>query len=661
MKRALAITSLVLVALVGGTVLAGPRLAQLYAEAQVDKALARIRVQTTSVANRGEVAVDLGARAVTVQDLSVESARREQRVTIRALTIVGPRTSGDLLTAERVVFDDVAVRSAGETITVPRVEIQNYSGPERGLTATPGVGRNARSQADIIALISLERAVAPSVTFSGDASGLKRTLRNVSVNRVVRGAVESATIDGVAFDVPYLPAEQSPQTSSLAISAGPIVYEGVNLPTLWRFYASDGSGDRQPFLKSAVVANATAVATLRPGGVLRASWRRLKIEDVELRPLAFPVTAFDVVVSKLREGHPTTPAEIREQLLHAADALRAVSFDRVRLEGASAEIARDGERLREFQIAAAEVGPYADGRLDTVKAERFSLRRDDGLRFALEKADLRGVDLAGLMRYADKVGRDEILMSVEPTAADLVRYAPRLTSAEATGLDAAGEDGEIRARTVKVEVNAPLDAVPQRIAFDLDDLDARPAQATKAARALAAMRLPDLRGGLSFALTLDPNAKTLALSNFDYRFANLGTVKANGELASVDPLLAVAPGAAFVDKFSAIELGTFKVLMTDDGAVETMIRRAADQAQTPVELYREEIARDAQETISRVFGPPAENSAEAVARFIREPRTLEVTVNPRTTAAQLLELIRAADLGPAGIAQVIDVAALYKR
>lgn len=661
MKRALVIAVLSLGVLAGGTVLLGPALAQRYAEAQVDKALARIRVQTTSVANRGDVAVDLGARAVTVRDLSVESARREQRVTIKALTIVGPRTSGDLLTADRVVFDDVSVRSAGETISVPRVEIQNYSGPERGLTATPGVGRNARSQADIIALISLERAVAPSVTFSSDQSGLHRTLRNVSVNRVAKGAVESATIDGVALDVPYLPPEQSPQTSSLAISAGPIVYEGVDLPTLWRFYASDGSGDRQRFLKSAVVANVSAVATLRPGGVMRASWRRLKIEGVDLRPLSFPVTAFDVVVSKLREGRPTTPAEIREQLLHAADASRAVSFDRVRLEGARVEIAQDGERLRAFEVAAAEVGPYADGRIDTVKAEGFRLRQDDGMRFALAKADLRGVDLAGLTRYADKVGRDEILLSVDPTAADLVKYAPRLASAEATGLDAAGAGGEITARTVKVEVNAPLDAVPQRVAFDLDDLDARPAADTAPARALATMRLEDLRGGLHFALTLDPNAKTLSLSDFDYRFANLGTVKASGELASFDPILAVASGAAFVDKLSAIELGTLKLSITDDGAVATLIQRAAELARTPAETYREQVARDAQETISRVFGPPAENSAEAAARFIREPRTLDVTVTPRTPPAQLLELIRAVGLGPAGIAQVIDVAALYKR
>lgn len=661
MKRALAIASLISVVLVGGAALLGPSIVQRYAEAQVDKALARIRVQTTSVANRGDVSVSLTGRAVTVKDLAVESAGREQRVSVRALTIVGPRTSGNLLTAERVVFDDVTVRSAGETITVPRFEIHNYSGPERGLTATPGIGRNARSQADIIGRISLERAVAPTVTFAGDSSGLTRTLRNVSVNRVTKGAVESATIDGVALDVPYLPAKQSPQTSSLAISAGPIVYEGVDLPTLWRFYASDGSGERQSFLKSAVVANVSAVATLRPGGVLRASWRRLKIEDVLIRPLSFPVTAFDVVVSKLREGRPTTPAEIREQLFHAADALRAVSFQRIRLEGASAEIARDGERLRSYEISAAEIGPYADGRLESVKTEGVAFRRDDGVRLALEKADLRGVDLAGLMRYADKVGRDEILLTTEPTAADLVKFAPRIASAEATGLDVAGAEGELRARSVKVDVNAPLNAAPQRVSFDLDDLDARPAPGSWSAKALSAMRLEDLRGGLSFALTLDPGAKTLALSDFDYRFANLGSVKANGELAAVDPLLAVATGAAFVDKFSAIELGTFKFLMTDDGAVETLIRRAAEKAQTPVEVYREQIARDAQETISRVFGPPAENSAEAAARFIREPRTLEVTVTPRTTAAQLLELIRAVDLGPAGIAQVIDVAALYKR
>lgn len=661
MKRALATAAIVIAVVCGAGALFGPMLAQRYAEAQVDKALSRIRVQTTSVAGRGDVSLDLASQTVAVRDLYVESARREQRIQIKSLKIVGAQASEGLLTADRVVFDDVTIRSAGETITIPRIDIENYSGPERGLTATPGIGRNARTQADLIAMVSLERATAPLVTFSGDRSEIRRTLRNLSVNRVVKGAVESATVDGVSLDIPYLAPDSSPQTSSLSASAGPLVYEGVNLPTLWRFYAGDGAGDRQPFLKSGVIVNVSAVATLRPGGEIRASWRRLKVENVEVRPLAFPVTAIDVVISKLREGVPTTPAEIREQLLYGADGLRAVSFDRVRIDGAKVEIARDGELRRALDVGAAEIGPYADGRLDMVKLEAARFDREDGVRFAVEKAEAHGFEASGVLDYADKVGRDEVLMTTAPTAAELVRHAPRLTSAEASGVDAAGPDGEVTARSVRVEFNAPLNVVPQHVAFDLDDLDARPAAGSRGAAALETMRLESLRGGLSFALTLDHGAETLALDAFDYRFADLGVVKAKGELAAFDPMLAVASGTAFVDKFSAIEVGTFRIKITDGGAVETLIRRAAEQAHMPAELYREQIARDAQETMMRVFGPPAENSAESAARFIRDPRTLEVTVTPRASVAHLLELIRAFDLGPAGIAQVIDVAALYKR
>ncbi|QZO00064.1 hypothetical protein [Chenggangzhangella methanolivorans] len=516
MKRALATAAIVIAVVCGAGALFGPMLAQRYAEAQVDKALSRIRVQTTSVAGRGDVSLDLASQTVAVRDLYVESARREQRIQIKSLKIVGAQASEGLLTADRVVFDDVTIRSAGETITIPRIDIENYSGPERGLTATPGIGRNARTQADLIAMVSLERATAPLVTFSGDRSEIRRTLRNLSVNRVVKGAVESATVDGVSLDIPYLAPDSSPQTSSLSASAGPLVYEGVNLPTLWRFYAGDGAGDRQPFLKSGVIVNVSAVATLRPGGEIRASWRRLKVENVEVRPLAFPVTAIDVVISKLREGVPTTPAEIREQLLYGADGLRAVSFDRVRIDGAKVEIARDGELRRALDVGAAEIGPYADGRLDMVKLEAARFDREDGVRFAVEKAEAHGFEASGVLDYADKVGRDEVLMTTAPTAAELVRHAPRLTSAEASGVDAAGPDGEVTARSVRVEFNAPLNVVPQHVAFDLDDLDARPAAGSRGAAALEndAARKPARRAELcadAGSRRRDPRARRLRL------------------------------------------------------------------------------------------------------------------------------------------------------
>lgn len=661
MKRVLAITAAA-VALVGvAGVLLAPTLAQRYAEAQVDKALKRIRIQTTSTVDRGAVTVDLGTRTVTVHDLVVESAGRAQRIGISSLSVVGPHVADDLLTAEKVAFDGVTVRSAGETVTVPRIEISNYSGPERGLTATPGVGRNARNQADLIALVSLERAVAPLVTFSGDQSQIRRTLRNLSVDRVSKGVVESATVDGVAIDAPYVSPEQSPETSSLAISAGPVIYEGLDLATLWRFYAGDGAGDRRPFLKSGVAANVSAVAIQRPGGVIRGSWRRLTIEDVKLRPLAFPVTAFDALISKLREGAAATPSEIREQLLFGADSLRAASFGRIRVEGAKAEIARDGEPARRIEASAAEVGPYADGRLDAVKVAGFRLTRDDGARLAFEKAEAYGFAAAGFLDYADRIGRDEVLMTTRPTAAEFVKYAPRLTSAEAFGLDAASSAGAIKARSAKLKVDAPLDAVPQSVALDLRGLDATPSSGSRFAEAFAAMRLDALKGGLSVALTLEPTTKILKLDRFDYRFEELGTIRASGEMSNVDPLLAVDRGAAFVDKFSAIELGTFKASLTDDGAVDTLIRRAADKAGTPPDVYREETAKDVDETIQRVLGPPAASTAEAAARFIRDPKSLEVILTPRGATATLLDLIRAFGLGPAGIAQVIEASAVYRR
>ena len=119
------------------------------------------------------------------------------------------------------------------------------------------------------------------------------------------------------------------------------------------------------------------------------------------------------------------------------------------------------------------------------------------------------------------------------------------------------------------------------------------------------------------------------------------------------------------------DAGTFRIQPL---AVETTARKktvalhagawaggAADKAGEPPEAFRESFARELQETIPRLLGPSAERSGVAAADFIRDPRTAEILLAPRKSDQTLLDLIRAAQLGPVGLAQVVDLTVLYKR
>ena len=334
--------------------------------------------------------------------------------------------------------------------------------------------------------------------------------------------------------------------------------------------------------------------------------------------------------------------------MDAIDAGHAIGFDKIQFSGVATQLETEGEPARSARIANAEVGPYADWRLESARLDGVTVERADGARLALARAEAFQLDARGLAEYAERVGRDEVLLTTRPTIEEFVKITPRVGRIDAHGFEARNADGALAVEDIRVVVNAPLDNVPQKVAVQLTGLNAAPPADTQAGKLLKMVELDALRGAASFSLVLNPGEKTLSLAELDYNFEGLGTVKAKGGITAVDPMIALLSGAARIDKLLALRLAPFKFVVQDDGAVGALLRRAALNAGVPPDTYRETIAREAQETIFRVFGPPAENSAELAAAFIRDPRTLEITVNPKTTDQSLIEFFDAFDLGPEG-------------
>ncbi len=641
-------------------VLATPYAVRKFAESQVDRSLSRIAWQTTSLVRRGDVTVDVWSWTVNVASIQIIGAGGETRTEIGRLTIVRPSGSDGRMTAGRMVLDDVKASGPAETMSIPRAELRGYSGPERGLTATPGINRGARSQADLFENLSIERLVAPVVTFAAK-SGVRRTVRNLVVSGMNEGVIGTATADAITMEAPYLPPTDPNAPSSLLISTGAVRYDQLSLPTLWRFRDGVRDEERRGLVKAVSIVDLNVSLTMRPGGRFSAAAERLDVEGVALSPLGFELSAFDPIATSMRFGSDATPQEIREQLSFMVSLLKAASFQKISVANASAQITSAGSPQTTFALSSAQVGPYADARIDSVKFAKTAFEDVGAIKVGLDGGGAFGFDASGVLAYAERVARNEVLLTTRPTAGEMLKIIPRLKGLDAQALDVWSPDGSLKADRARIDVDAPLDAVPQNVMFRLDGLDASPPGDSFAQKWVERMELEGLKGSAKFSLTLDLEKNALKLDWLDYSFEGLGAIEASGSFEQVDPVLAVASGADFVDKFSAIRLAPFKLTLKDGGATDVLLRRAAGKAGEPPEAFRESLARELQETIPRLLGPPAEQSGVAAADFIRDPRAAEILLAPRKSDQTLLDLIRAAQLGPVGLAQVVDLQVLYRR
>ncbi|GLK67423.1 hypothetical protein [Hansschlegelia plantiphila] len=660
MKRKLAIVAVCVTALVGAVALACPIIARYVAEAEVDDALRLIRRQSTAVANRGDVSVDIAKRSVTIRDLSIEPPGDGSKVRIAALTFRRPWKSNERLSADEVVLEGVTVTSPLAITTAPRIAIRSYSGPARGLVATPGIGAIARSQADVIGQVSSAGADIPSIEIADQKTGVRRTLDRVSIGRVDGGLVSRVTVSRATIDAPDLrPAPK--QARELELTAGELVAERLSLPILWRFFAGDGAGDREPLAEMVSASRASVTFGLRPSGSMTIRSDLLYAKALQLRALAFPFTVIDDVVAKLRRGEAPTPADVRRQASIVVDAASAFSFGAIGAKETQAQaLLPDGRRVS-AALKSFEIGPYVDARLANITAQGLTYDDGAGVSAAIERFDLVKLDATRLAAYGARVGRDEIMLTTRPTAEDVILTAPRIERIALTRAGFRSSLGELNVAGASVDIDAPLDAVPQRLAMKFDALDVAPSSGSWFAEALRSAAVERLRGAATLTLALNPTNNKLELDALEARLEGIGAITAKGSLAKVDPTIAISKGADFVDKLSAIVIQSFKFTARNDGGFETLLRRAAEQSGAEAEQFREATAVQADAQLLRLFGPPAAQSGEALADFIREPRSIVVSIDPKSPDVTLIDFIRSLALGPAGIAQTIDVTVLNKR
>ena len=658
MNRRVGVYALAALILVAAAALAAPWAVRVLVERRVDDSLQNIRIRSTSVVHRGEVTVDLASRTVVIHGLTIDPPGGGSSIRIGSLTMIEPWPSKGRLTARRVVFDDVALLSGDDRTAVPLIELQDYSGPEEGLVTTPGAGPRAASQADVIGQVSVGEISIPLIELVAGKTGTRRSFKNILVTRVVDGVIEAASIEDIAVEAP---GGKNPAAPPVQLTARAASLARLSLPTLWRFYAGEKASGREPLLNEISASRLALRAGSAARGEIAIRAAAASTRGVQLRPLTFPFAEIDGFLAKLKNEEALTPADVRQGLLMIVEGARALSFDaielsRVRVEQASA---RDGDLSA--TIRSVSVGPYADARLEQVAIEGLTSSGGGSGSLQVSHAQLRGFDASRLAAYAERIGRDEIMLTTEPTANDVVLTAPRIRALELRDARYGAPDGTFALGSARVNVDAPLDAVPQHLGLELQGVEVTPDDASRLAAAARRVGLTQVKGSGRLAMTLDPNTRELSLDSLKTTIEDLGAIEASGSLSKVDPRLAISRGQEFIDQLSAIILEPFKIIVRNDGLFDIALRRAARTANEPDDVFRAALAVRASDEISTLFGPPARQSAEALAAFIRQPISLDITIDPKTPDTRLIDLLQSLRLGPAGIAQTIDVRILNRR
>lgn len=629
-----------------------PAVANRFAASEVDRALDRIRRLNTAVASRGDVEYDLFRQSLVVTNIAVDSPGADgAKIHIGRVTVLRPGGREDRMVADSIRIENVTVAFASETLTIPTIEVAGYEGPAQGLVSPPRVGRAARTQADMIAQVSIRSGRVPEMTSVNADLRATRTVRNVVLDAATNGVVSRATIESVAVSMRPRPGAAVDATDALRLGATTL--EGVSLPTLMRFQAGDGQGEREIAVARAEVQGASLRAPTESYGVVNAAAGRLTLEDLALRPLAFPTQAIDQLADKARSSEPLTPAEVRRLMLMAVDGVRAVAIRQFAASDAS--LSFDGEGPRSASAGLIEVTGVADGRVGGLRFEAFRAETTETSAAAGSGA-ISDFDATGLLAYAQEVGDDKILLTSTPPAEKMMGLTPRAASAELADVEVVRDGNVVRAAKLRTgQRGAVAAALPNHISIAVERLQAPLPPRWRVGRYLQDAGVEEINLSFAADVSLDATTQILKLEQLAYDAPGVADVSLTGALAHVDPKVAVERGGDLIQKLSDVTVEPFALKVVDHGGLAAALAYAADRVGRPPDVYREDLAEQVEQTVVGILGPSADASGRALGLFIRKGGALDVAITPKGADTRLLRVLGLIGLGPVGLAQALDL------
>ncbi|WP_454915475.1 hypothetical protein [Xanthobacter sediminis] len=644
--------------------------AQKKAHAVIDDALANVRA-TGARASVGASAVSLKDRSLTLGDLSVTSADGAVSLTVSQFAARGVGTpQNGRITADSVVLDNVTLtRTDGPdgarlVETLPQVTIERYAGP---LVVTPTAGDAAdlvNANPVVLALRQLASVdagridvphavtrITPGKGAPGTAGPLPAQARELTLDGIAVTGVRSGKI--ASLSVSRLASEGQPGDAAKdAAKAGGVKADGAKAGAPKPDDAdsapdqADGSGlprfqasaivardiDLTPLLSPTDAGLRPVLGTLETGAFtveqeedVRTEGASLSLSGVALKPAA--VTAARLAAFKALTFDDDTPADPAPLLAEANALLKGVAFAAFQVRDMRTIEPVGGGHAALFAVEKFADGVVAELRFEGVDGD------SDGRAVKFGRISVTGLDLPRVLTLAH---------ADDPTDPNVASGGFRaLTGVTATDIEVPTEGADDtpaepirigRASLTWGEFPDPASGdLPGRIRFELTDVDGPiDAEDGEPFNTLAAAGLKRATFSLALGTVYDAGTQSISLSPAEVEVKDAFRTAFAARLDNV-PVSALASEEAFAAALPGVNLGPLGVTITDHGLANLMLQRLAEADGQSLDSYRAYLLDLLNQGIAAAApgAPEAAAVAEAIAQFIRDPKTLEITATPK--------------------------------
>ena len=212
---------------------------------------------------------------------------------------------------------------------------------------------------------------------------------------------------------------------------------------------------------------------------------------------------------------------------------------------------------------------------------------------------------------------------------------------------------EIGAITADATIAA---GAPTKSHLSVEGLTFRPPAASTAAQQLVQAGVSRLEFRFDYGATYDPAAKIFSVDVLELTGTDLGTLSLRGKIGNIAPeVFGETDPAGMAAKLMQGTVLGLDIAYVDKGLADKVVAPAAVQQQKSPAALKAEAAAMARQMVPLFLGgaPNANAAADAVARFVAQPRSIIVTLKPKAGAIGFVELMSVDD--PMALVAKVDI------
>jgi hypothetical protein len=524
--------------------------------------------------------------------------------------------------AENIVYDLGVFK-----ISIPRIETTGGTLTDAQLKSLLDPRSNtsvAQRLGDFVAT----SVTAPQINFeiSGPVSNTV-TYRNLKLNNVRAGMIDSMTIDGASGDL------KNPQGIDMKATYGAMSAKKLNLALIVRFMTSKRTDANEPLATAYEEFSADGFSLTSPE--VDMNMGKITGSGVKMRPLATPFSEFITMTQSMNTpGAKPTPQQQQAIFGMLGDMFQSMEMARMEARDMKIKIKQENGEMGFGRIF---MSGFAKARLGEVAYEGFTMNMPDG-NAKLGRIGLRDFDFSRtLSTMADAAKRGDLEFK-DTNPRNLV---PTFGQVQISGLDlnvpdkngqGNSEDGKrILFSLGNAELNAGnhIEGVPTSINVKVQNfafpIPKNPADERLAPIAQFGVSKIDLSH--NFDLAWNEAAREIRLGDYSINLAGLGSVKLSGVIANAPRDLFAGGLPQAQAAAMGLQIKGADLDVQNSGLMQMAIAAQAKQANQTPQQVQQMLVMGAAMGIPAMLGdsPAAKELAGALSKFAGDPKRLRIS------------------------------------